>query len=502
MTTDTGRGAQTFAAAVREIMERDVFSGARFGIDVRDMASGAPIFQHNAYEVLAGASTTKILTAVYALALLGPDFRFRTRLVRSGPVDESGTLRGDLILVASGDPNLSNRVTPQDTLDFENLDHSNTGEKARIVERDPLQVIKAFTRGVRDAGIRRLTGTVRVDVHLFAEGEREIGTGTIISPVAVNDNQIDIEVTAGLKAGDQLSYRAIPQSSYVRFIDRATTGEPDTEHRLHFSKERKEADDAWSVVISGSVPPGSTSMTSFAVESPSRFARTLLVEELASAGIVIEGGLFGPSTTADATSETAQIVAAHVSPPLVEATKVMLKVSQNLHAEMLIPVIGATLKGARGEEAREAGYSCCAQLLDQWKVDTTGWFQGDACGAYGHFSPDFMSRLLVHVAASPIYQPLLHGLPIMGRDGTLWDIQCGSPAAGHVTAKTGTYIFEDPLRQRVLYVAKGLAGYVTTRGGRQIAFTIYLNNLLCAKDSNLSPGQALGELATLFYEHV
>ena len=420
------------------------------------------MFQHSAHAIFAGASTTKIPTAVYALALLGPDFRFRTKLVRSGKVDKSGTLHGDLILVASGDPNLSNRVAPNDTLDFENLDHSNAGPRAKLVNRNPLQIIHAFARGARDAGIRHVTGTVLVDLHLFDEGYRETGTGTTISPVSVNDNQIDIEVVAGSMPGDPLTYRLSPPSDYVRFIDHATTAESGGESMLRFSKEQRQEDGTWSVVISGSAPAGSTSLAAFAVESPSRFARTLLVGALAGAGISVEGGLFGPTMTPKPTSLDAQVVYEHVSPPLRETTKIMLKVSQNLHAEMLIPVIGAKLKDARGEEARRAGYACGEELLARWSVDTTGLFQADASGAHGYFSPAFMSRLLIRIAASDICEPFICGLPIMGRDGTLWDIQPDSPAAGRVMAKTGTLSIED-LHRNVLFTCKGLAGYLPPR---------------------------------------
>jgi len=69
-------------------------------------------------------------------------------------------LQGDLVLVASGDPNLSGRVTPDDKLDFQNIDHSIGWPKARLVERNPLQVIEALAEGVRNTGIRRITGTV------------------------------------------------------------------------------------------------------------------------------------------------------------------------------------------------------------------------------------------------------------------------------------------------------------------------------------------------------
>jgi PBP4 family serine-type D-alanyl-D-alanine carboxypeptidase len=499
----TTAASQEFTTAIRAITERDAFAGARFGISAHDLADGSVIYECNAHQIFPGASTTKIPTSVYALALLGPDFRFRTRIVRCGTLDDSGTLHGDIILVASGDPNLSGRVTSYDTLEFQDLDHGYAGPKARLVERNPLQIIERFARGVHDAGIRRGTGTVLVDVHLFGESHSEPRfMTTMISPVSVNDNQIDIEVTAGVEPGDPLSYRLLPACGYLRLIDRATTGASDSGPALRLSGEQYELDGTRSVVITGTVPAGSRSMATVEVEKPSRFARTLLIEALAVAGVVVERGLFGPDVTAQVTAADAVTIVEHLSPPLVEATKIVLKVSQNYHAEMLIPLIGATLRGARGANAVTAGYQCGADLLARWGIDTTGAFQGDACGAHGYFSPDFMCRLLVRIAASDIYDALLVGLPIMGRDGTLWDIQLQSAAAGNVAAKTGTMYFDNRLHDTVLFTSKALAGYVTARSGRRIAFTVYLNNFHTARSPDANPGQALGELAAAIYEHL
>ena len=158
------------------------------------------------------------------------------------------------------------------------------------------------------------------------------------------------------------------------------------------------------------------------------------------------------------------------------------------------------MTGARGTLARNAGYACGADLLARWNVDTTGFFQADACGAHGYFSPDFMTRLLMRIAGSDIHEAFLAGLPVLGRDGTLWDTQPDSPAAGRVAAKTGTLSIEDS-RRNTLFTCKGLAGYLTAKSGRRLAFTIYLNNLLCARSSHINPGELLGEVANAIYEH-
>ncbi len=208
-TNSTGTVPHAFNEVIQAIVGRPMFTGARFGVSVYDLDLRRPIYEYNAYEMFSGASTTKIPTATFALALLGPNFRFRTRLAQLGQLDDSGSLQGDLVLVASGDPNLSGRVAPDDTLDFQNIDHSLQLPTVRLVERDPLHVVESFAQGVRDAGIRRITGTVLVDTHLFPD-QREPGTETMVSPIAINDNLIDITVTAAKRIGERPSYRIGP----------------------------------------------------------------------------------------------------------------------------------------------------------------------------------------------------------------------------------------------------------------------------------------------------
>ena len=118
------------------------------------------------------------------------------------------------------------------------------------------------------------------------------------------------------------------------------------------------------------------------------------------------------------------------------------------------------------------------------------------------FLTGFMCRLLVHIAASDVYDAVRFGLPVTGRDGSLWDIQPQSPAAGHVAAKTDTISFDSRLHDTVLFACKGLAGYVTVKSGRRNAFTLYLNNFHCARSPDINPGHALGELAGAIYEHL
>jgi D-alanyl-D-alanine carboxypeptidase/D-alanyl-D-alanine-endopeptidase (penicillin-binding protein 4) len=77
--------------------------------------------------------------------------------------------------------------------------------EAKLVPGDPLQVIRDLAKQVAAKGVKRIEGRVLIDVTLFPEGTREGGSGVVISPIAVNDNVIDVIVTPGKSPGSPTS---------------------------------------------------------------------------------------------------------------------------------------------------------------------------------------------------------------------------------------------------------------------------------------------------------
>jgi D-alanyl-D-alanine carboxypeptidase/D-alanyl-D-alanine-endopeptidase (penicillin-binding protein 4) len=197
----------SLADRIQKVINRPEFAHANFGIEFYSLDSGKVIYSLNANKLFVPASTTKTLTEGAILATLGADYRFHTRIYRAGPVDKKGTLKGDLILVASGDPNLSNRIQPDGTLAFVDEDHAYGGP---AVAGDPLAVIKEFAKDIAAKGIHKIEGRVLVDASLFPDGGREGGTNVVISSIVVNDNVIDLVATPGAKIGDNVSLAVSP----------------------------------------------------------------------------------------------------------------------------------------------------------------------------------------------------------------------------------------------------------------------------------------------------
>src|SRR3954466_7572640 len=205
----------TLEARIQKVMSRPEYAHSIFAIEFLSLDSGKLIYRWNADKLVVPGSTTKLLTEGTALQLLGADYRFHTRVYRTGRLNGS-TVEGDLVLVASGDPNLSGRIQPGDKLAFENVDHSYSGSPdTRAVPGDPLIVIRELATQVAAKGIRRVTGRILVDVSLFPEGERELGTGVVISPIIVNDNIVDLTIGAGPQSGAPTTVQVTPTSPYV-----------------------------------------------------------------------------------------------------------------------------------------------------------------------------------------------------------------------------------------------------------------------------------------------
>ena len=497
--------SNSLADRVRRVLERSEFRHAMAGVEVYSLDTHETLLSINADKLFVPGSTTKLLTTATAMDALGPDYRFHTKVYRTGPITSSGTLNGDLVLVASGDPDLSGRIMPGDTLAFTNEDHSYGGSvDTKAVPGDPLAVLRELARQVADHHITRITGRVRVDASLFAQGDRELGTGVVISPIVVNDNVVDVTVTPGARTGDPATIAVAPATAYVHFVSHVTTTDPGTAPAASFGADSTSRDGSHTVVIDGTVPGAAAGVLySYAVPDPQRFAEVAFVQVLHDAGVNGRVPPFdsssvkpaaGPQRSAD------DVVAEHVSLPWSQDIKVTLKVSQNLHASMM-PYLLSALKG-RADSAPQSGFDLEHAFLERAGLDLSSAMQTDGAGGLAEFTPDFMVHFLTYMTSQPDYAAYLYGLPILGRDGTLAKIQTYSPAAGHVFAKTGTFVNPDALNRALLVTGKGLAGYITTADGRHLVIAAYLNNVSVplGEAGVNAVGQALGEIASIAYD--
>ena len=493
-------------AQIQRIMDRPEFAHSTFGIEFYSIDSGKVIYERNVGKLMVPGSTTKLVTEGTALELLGGDYRSHTYVYRTGPVNKKGVVEGDLVLVGSGDLNLSGRIQSDGTLAYENMDHSYGGPDSKGVGGDPLRVIKELAQQVTSKGIKRVTGRLLVDTSLFPEGTAELGTGVVISPMVVNDNVIDVIASPGASEGAPVNLEISPKTGYIQITNKAVTGKADSKPTIDYTEDKTNPDGTHAVTVTGSIPLGKPfGMMAYRVPEPSRFAAIVFGEALRSNGVEISSDRKTPPQDFKALAASYRpenVVAEHVSPPLKEDVKITLKLSQNLHASTTPYLLGALL-AHKSKDVDQAGFDLENEFLKKAGLDLTAASQSDGAGGNAFFTPDFMVRYLLFMSKQKDFADFRRGLPIMGRDGTLYKIQVNSPAAGHVFAKTGTYDVGDSLNNNLMITGKGLAGYMETAKGEHLGFALYVNMVSVSKDDPEAvqrvAGEALGEIASAAY---
>lgn len=497
------RGSETLAARIKKITEAPEYRHSHWGLLVVDATTGRTVYEQDADHLFAPASVTKLYTCAAALAALGPDFKFTTPVYRRGEVND-GRLAGDLILVAVGDPTLGGRTDADGHMVFKNHDHtySNWADPlAELTDTDPLAGLAALARQVKEAGIRRVDGEVLIDERLFARA-RGSGSGpSLLSPIVVNDNVVDVEITPAKHAGDPATVRLRPRTPYVRVdvqVETVAKGKPLRIEAAHVGLER--------FVFRGQIPAGHRPVLRICpVDNPATFARALFIESLRREGVKVRASALIVSTSAalpeKATYERLPRVAAFTSPPLSELLKVTLKVSHNLYAGTL-PLLLAVKAGKTDlvSGMRQEGKVLAALGVD---VKSISLETGAGGGNGDRVTPRATVRLLRAMARRPDFPVFKAALPVLGVDGTLaLSPLASSPARGKVHAKTGTYGDADLLNGRVLLRSKALAGVMTTAKGRDLVIAFFVNEVPLPADVGVErEGLALARLCEVLYKH-
>ncbi|WP_435005316.1 D-alanyl-D-alanine carboxypeptidase/D-alanyl-D-alanine endopeptidase [Tundrisphaera lichenicola] len=489
---------------VDSVVNAKGFERAHWGLMVVEAETGKTVFERDADRMFSPASVTKLFTAASALIDLGPDFRFKTPVVRRGEIKD-GKLAGDLILVAKGDLSLGGRTEANGTLLFEDNDHTYSGGNpdASIVQGDPLAGLTHLAREVQARGIKAIAGEVLIDDRLFELAPSSGSGPSRVSPILVNDNVVDLLVTPGAKSGDAAPVRIVPETAFISIdakIDTIAQGQAAVEVRPVGPRR---------VSIRGSIPVGHKPVLRIhEIAEPAAFARSLFIDALRNRGIRVEASNLGtnPESSLPSRAEVAAlpVVAEYTSPPLREYLKVILKVSQNLHASTLPLLIASH----HGESTLERGLRREGEILAGLGLDLKSIsFGGGAGGSRADLvTPRATVMLLRAMMARPDFPAYDAALPVLGRDGTLVKaVAPESPARGHVRAKTGTYWVDDGLNGRAVLTSKALAGYLETASGRKLAFAFFLNNVPIddiggtIPEASANAGRLLGKLCEIFY---
>src|ERR1700676_1597484 len=351
-----------------------------WGIEVVSLDSGKIVYAQNAAKLFTPASNTKLFTTAAALALCGPDYSARTTLETSGVLDKYGRLTGDLVLVGRGDPNLSGRELPY------NL---------RTARHDaPDQVLEQLADALVQKGVKYIDGNIVADDSYFAferygegwsQDDLVLADGAPVSALTINDNVVFVNILPADHAGERAFVSITPFADYYRIDNRIITTPAGTGRKIFINPEPGST----SLTLWGNVPLDDAGANeALAIDDPAEFAAALFHQLLQNRGIVVYGkqrtrhtelaSLSTLTVTASAPARGGDdssrslpnqplVLASYQSKPLIEDVRVINKVSQNLHAEILLRLLGRE-KGTAGTV--EGGLEVLRGFLNQ--ADVTG----------------------------------------------------------------------------------------------------------------------------------
>jgi len=424
------------------IRKSPVAASAFWGIEARDLDSNRIVLHLNEQHLFVPASNTKLFTTALALTRLGADFYVETTLVASALPDAEGRLAGPLTLVGAGDANLSGRPIPYD---FE------------APKLDPLTAMRDLAAQLFAKGVRSIAGDIigddtRFVYEPYAPGwsidDPAYSDGAPVSALAVNDNSISVKVEPGRLTFD-------PPLPVFNTENRIVLG---PERVIHLNREPGST----TLRLWGTMPLEDQGETnSLSVEDPARYAALALIAALRDGGISVTGTavakhLYGGDSPVPQSGIT---LATHSSPPLIEDLRVTDKVSQNLHAEMLLRLVG--------QGSRKEGLKALDQFVSQVGIDKGDYAFHDGSGLsrLNVVTPHAIVQLLVYMSQTAQAIDFASLLPVAGVDGSLRLRFAKSIAKGRVFAKTGS-----------LSHTSALSGYAVRRNGHRVVFSIMVNN--------------------------
>ena len=387
---------------------------------VADARTGLRLEGRNSTKSLPPASVAKAITALYALDVLGPEHRFQTRIMATGPI-KNGILRGDLILAGGADPTLDTNA------------------------------LAAMAQSLKKSGLTEVRGAFKIYdgalpfVRSIDPDQPDyVGYSPAISGIALNYNRVHFEWKRGsngygvtMEARSD-KYRPGVSMARMRIADRSLPV---------YTYKNTNAQDQWTVA-KGALGKGGARW--LPVRKPALYAGDVFRTFARSNGIELSA----PQPVR--ARPKASVLVTQSSEPLQELLRDMLRYSTNLTAEM----VGMAATTAR--TGRTTSLRASAAEMNRWAKTSLGMknvrlVDHSGLGGESGISASDMVEALVQVHSRHGLHPILKSVDLRDKNGR---VNKNHPIK--VDAKTGTLNF-----------VSGLAGYMTAPDGTELAFAIF-----------------------------
>ena len=420
------------------------YANANWGVLIIDATTRDTLYSRNALKLFLPASNMKIVTGASALALLGPDYQYRTAFATRGPV-RAGVLKGDLVVIGRGDPTVS--------------DH---------MRKDAMTVLRDVADSLTAHGIKRIDGRLIAGGDAFPGpvlgfgwdwDDLDYSYGAGVDELLFNEGFTRVVVRGGSIAGRPVATTIGPTTTTPRVRITATTvakpAEGDTTKATNIVARYDSI--TGGILVEGTIAAGDSTVEEVAHRVPNQAYLDALAEALAAKSIKVGRARVDTTARLDTIFTLASL-------PLRDVLPALEKPSQNQIAEVLLKTLGLEKSGVG---SADSGRKVVERQLAAWGARDGGYVIRDGSGLSRHdyLSPETIVRVLDTIRTDSAFKVFYDALPIAGVDGTIADRMKGTPAQGNVHAKTG-YVDR----------ARSLSGYATSADGHLLIFSVLCNN--------------------------
>ena len=422
---------------------------ASVGISVTDNLTGEELINSEPQLSLVPASILKLVTTATALEVFGPDFRFITTLSYSGII-RNDTLLGDLQIIGGGDPTLGSKYFPENDLFQEE-----------------------WIKALRSKKISVIKGNLTIDATIYESQMtpvtwiwEDIGNyyGAGASGISVYDNLYEIHLSSENVANRQTKVtRIIPEIPNLELQNEVVSSDLNSDQAYVFGSplENKR-------IIRGTIPKNQTDfIIKASVPDPATLLAFRFRKKLAVNSIILLGETKYEKVKSGNESSTQLSVIK--SPSLQKIIRVTNHESVNLFAEHLLKHLAFQKLGLGTTK------DGCNFVIQFWKdkgLDMTGFFMNDGSGLsrFNAVTASQMVAILNYMKSKSAYSSdFFESLATTG-NGTLTVFHNESFPDQCLHAKSGS-----------MTRVRSYAGYLTTISGKNLSFTIMLNNFSCSQ---------------------
>jgi serine-type D-Ala-D-Ala carboxypeptidase/endopeptidase (penicillin-binding protein 4) len=428
---------------------------ASWSVCVMNTEKDTSIAGYNSQLSLIPASTLKIVTTGAALSILGSDFVFQTKLQYDGVFDStSGILKGNLYILGGGDPSLESEYFKD--------------------KKDSLTTVEKWALILKAKGLKKIEGAVIGDASIFEDNMTpsqwiwgDIGNyfGAGACGLSYHDNKYTVLFKSGAAGTKTTALKIIPTIENLQLINNVTAGGNDDNAFIYGSQY------SFLRIAQGTIPANKNNYeVEGSLPDPALFCAQSLTLALQNIDVSVSkkaNTIRSMKEANDTIRKDRKTLHTHYSPTLDKIVYYTNLKSLNLYAEHLLKYICYTKTGfGIGSQGTEI-------VTGFWKnkgVDVSGFFMNDGCGLAraNVITTKTETQILRLLSKDKNFNAFYNSLPVAGKSGSLGNLCEGTCAENNLRAKSG-YITR----------ARGYAGYVKTKKGELLCFSVLVNNYEC-----------------------